>query len=305
MPRFLQYSEFGGPEVLKLVSVDKPTAGPGEIVVRVLAVGLNPVDYKIFRGPAAEIYGAKPPTGVANDYSGVVEQIGTGVTRFAVGDEVMGGARNHAMADFLVTTEDAAIVHKPAGLDFEQAAGLPVVGRTAWATVEALSLTDADTVLVSAAAGGVGGLAVQLAKRKGATVVGTASETNHDYVRSLGAIPVAYGDGLVERLREAAPQGYTAVLDNHGPDTIDAALELGIPIERINTIAAHGPADRGATHIGGAQATNDDLAQLAELVANGEIEFPISGIYPLERAAEAYEELERGHVRGKLIVVTD
>jgi NADPH:quinone reductase-like Zn-dependent oxidoreductase len=305
MPRFLQYTEFGGPEVLKLISVDKPTAGPGEIVVRVRAVGLNPVDFKIFRGPAAEIYGAKPPTGVANDYSGVVEQIGAGVTRFAVGDEVLGGARNYAMADFLVTTEDASIVHKPAELSFEQAAGLPVVGRTAWATVEAFSLTDADTVFVSAAAGGVGVLAVQLAKRKGAMVVGTASESNHDFVRSLGAIPVAYGDGLVERLREAAPQGYTAALDNHGTDSIDVALELGIPIERINTIAAYGPGDRGAGHVGGAQADNDDLLKVAELVARGDLVFPISGVYPLERAAEAYEELERGHVRGKLIVVTD
>jgi NADPH:quinone reductase-like Zn-dependent oxidoreductase len=305
MPRFLQYSEFGGPEVLELVHVDKPIAGPGEIVVRVRAVGLNPVDFKIFRGPAAEIYGAKPPTGVANDYSGVVEQVGEGVTRFAVGDAVLGGARNYAMADFLVTTEDASIVHKPAELSFEQAAGLPVVGRTAWATVESLSLTDADTVFVSAAAGGVGGLAVQLAKRKGATVVGTASESNHEYLRSLGVIPVAYGDGLAPRLRDAAPQGYTAALDNHGTDSIDVALELGIPIDRINTIAAHGPGDRGAAHVGGAQATNDDLLAVAELVARGELDLPISGIYPLERAAEAYDELERGHVRGKLIVVTD
>ncbi|GGE96172.1 NADP-dependent oxidoreductase [Mycetocola zhadangensis] len=303
MPRFLSYSEFGGPEVLTLLSVDKPTAGPGEILVRVRAIGLNPVDVKIFRGPAAETYGAKPPTGVANDFSGVVEQVGEGVTRFAVGDEVLGGARNLAMADFLVTTENATLVHKPTNLSFEQAAALPVVGRTAWATVESLSLTDADTVLVSAAAGGVGGLAVQLAKRTGATVVGTASESNHDYVRSLGAIPVAYGDGLVERLRDAAPRGYTAALDNHGPDSIDAALELGIPIERINTIAVRGPADRGAAHVGGAQATNDDLTLVADLLAKGELELPISGIYPLERAAEAYEELERGHVRGKLIVV--
>ncbi|MCP2031001.1 NADPH:quinone reductase-like Zn-dependent oxidoreductase [Okibacterium sp. HSC-33S16] len=305
MPRFLQYTEFGGPEVLELIHVDKPTAGPGEIVVRVRAVGLNPVDFKIFRGPAAATYGATPPTGVANDYSGVVEQIGEGVTRFAVGDAVLGGARNYAMADFLVTTEEASIVHKPTDLSFEQAAALPVVGRTAWATVESLSLTDADTVFVSAAAGGVGGLAVQLAKRKGATVVGTASESNHEYLRSLGVIPVAYGDGLVERLRAAAPQGYTAALDNHGTDSIDVALELGIPIERINTIAVHGPGDRGAAHVGGAQATNDDLLAVAELVASGDLDLPISGIYPLERAAEAYDELERGHVRGKLIVVTD
>ncbi|MBG6237673.1 NADPH:quinone reductase-like Zn-dependent oxidoreductase [Mycetocola sp. CAN_C7] len=160
-------------------------------------------------------------------------------------------------------------------------------------------------MLISAAAGGVGVLASQLAVRTGATVIGTASPANHEFLRSLGVTPVAHGDGMVERLREAAPRGYTAVLDNHGPDTIEAALELGVPIERINTIATYGPADRGASHIGGAQANSDDLLHVAELLASGELQLPISEIYPLERAAEAYEQLEEGHVRGKIVLVTD
>lgn len=305
MPRFIQFTEFGGPEVLNLITVDKPQAGPGEVVVRVKAAGLNPVDFKIFRGPAAKIYGATLPSGAGNDFSGIIEQVGDGVTTWAVGDEVIGGARNHALADFIVLPADGILVPKPADLSFEVAAAITVVGRTAWASVESLSLTDADTVLISAAAGGVGVLASQLAVRTGATVVGTASPSNHEFLRSLGVIPVAHGEGLVERLREAAPRGYTAVLDNHGPDTIEAGLELGVPIERINTIATHGPADQGATHIGGAQATSEDLSHVAELLASGELQLPISDIYPLERAAEAYEKLEHGHVRGKIVLVTD
>ena len=305
MPRFIQFTEFGGPEVLNVITVDKPQAGPGEVVVRVKAAGLNPVDFKIFRGPAAAIYGATLPSGAGNDFAGIVEQVGDGVTSWAVGDEVIGGARNHALADFIVLPADGILIPKPADLSFEVGAAITVVGRTAWASVASLHLTDADTVLVSAAAGGVGVLAAQLAARTGATVVGTASASNHEFLRSLGVVPVAYGDGLVERLREAAPQGYTAVLDNHGPATIEAGLELGVPIGRINTIATHGPADRGATHIGGAQASNEDLSHVAELLATGELQLPISDIFPLERAAEAYAKLEGGHVRGKIVLVTD
>ncbi|MBG6237674.1 NADPH:quinone reductase-like Zn-dependent oxidoreductase [Mycetocola sp. CAN_C7] len=131
MPRFIQYTEFGGPDVLQLLTVDKPQAGPGEVVIRVKAAGLNPVDFKIFRGPAAEIYGATLPSGVGNDFSGIIEQVGEGVTTWAVGDEVLGGARNHALTDFIVMPADGILVRKPAGLSFEVAAALTVVGRTA------------------------------------------------------------------------------------------------------------------------------------------------------------------------------
>jgi NADPH:quinone reductase-like Zn-dependent oxidoreductase len=305
MSRFVQYDEFGDRSNLKVVEVQEPTAGAGQVRVRVKAAGLNPVDYKIFHGgPGAQAYGATVPSGVGNDFAGVVDQVGDGVTEFAVGDKVFGGARNFAEADYVVVPVDA-IVPKPEGLSFEVAGSLPVVGRTAWASVASLDLTEDDTVLVSAAAGGVGVLAVQLAVRAGATVVGTASVENHEFLESLGVIPVAYGDGLVERLREAAPGGYTAALDNHGPQTIDVAIELGIPIARINTIAAYGPAARGAQGVGGSHATNADLEHMAQLLADAEIVLPIDSVFPLERVVDAYAKLEAGHVRGKIVLVTE
>lgn len=305
MSRYVRYEEFGGPEVLQLVKVEPPRAATGQVRVRVMAAGLNPVDYKIFHGgPAAETYGAHLPSGVGNDFSGVIDEVGEGVTAFEIEDAVLGGARNEAQADFVVLAADGQIVAKPDALEFETAGSLAVAGRTAWATVESLDLTSEDTVLVSAAAGGVGVLAAQLALKKGATVIGTASTSNHEFLRSLGVVPVVYGDGLADRLRESAPQGITAVLDNHGQDTIDVALKLGVPAGRINSIATFGGPE-GVTHIGGADATNDDLSHVAQLLADGELVLPIDSVYPLERVAEAYTKLEAGHVRGKIVLVTE
>ncbi|MEO8908103.1 MAG: NADP-dependent oxidoreductase, partial [Microbacteriaceae bacterium] len=297
MSRFVQYQQFGGPDVLETVEVEPPHPGVGRVRVRVLAAGLNPVDFKIFHGgAAADAYGASLPSGVGNDFSGVIDELGGGVTEWSLGDEVFGGSRHFAEADYVVVDGDT-LCRKPAGLPFEVAGALAIAGRTAWASVHAIPLTDSDTVLVSAAAGGVGVLAAQLARAAGATVIGTASSGNHDYLRSLGVIPVEYGDDLAERIRAVAPQGITAVLDNHGPATIDTAIELGVPLERINTIAAHGYA--GVSAVGGAAATPEDLTHVAQLIADGELELPIDTIYPIERAREAYERLEAGHVRGK------
>jgi NADPH:quinone reductase-like Zn-dependent oxidoreductase len=304
MSRAVRYERFGGPEVLNVDQVEPPHPSAGQVRVRTRAAGLNPVDYKIFHGgPAADAYGARVPSGVGNDFSGVIDEIGEGVSRWALGDEVFGGARHFAAADFVVVNADGLLVRKPAGLSFEVAGALTIVGRTAWASVEAVRLTAADTVLVSAAAGGVGVLAAQLAHAKGATVLGTAREGNHAYLRSLGVIPLEYGHGLADRVRAAAPHGVTAVLDNHGSDTVDLALALGVAGGRINTIAAHGY--DGVSTIGGASATTDDLAGVAQLIADGELELPIDSVYPLERAREAYERLEAGHARGKIVLVMD
>lgn len=303
MSRFVQYQQFGGPDVIEVAEVDPPHPGAGQVRVRVLAAGLNPVDFKIYHGgPVAAAYGAVVPSGVGNDFSGVIDELGDGVTEWSLGDEVFGGSRNFAEADFVVV-DAGVLIRKPAGLPFEVAGSLAVVGRTAWASVNALKLSPADTVLVSAAAGGVGVLAAQLALARGATVVGTASTANHDYLRSLGVVPVSYGDGLADRIREAAPQGITAVLDNHGPATIEVAVGLGVPLNRINTIATYGY--EGVLAVGGAAATADDLSHAAQLLADGELELPIDSIYPLERVREAYERLESGHVRGKIVLVTE
>jgi NADPH:quinone reductase-like Zn-dependent oxidoreductase len=303
MARYVRFDEFGGSEVLRIVNEEQPPqAGPGEVRVRVHSAGLNIVDWKIMNGgPAAARYNAIPPCGNGNDLAGVVDQVGAGVTGFEAGDRVFGGKRMFAQADFVVVDADA-ILPMPDRLDFDTAGSLDIAGRTAWASVRSLGLGSHDTVLVSAAAGGVGVLASQLALRAGARVVGTASAANHEFLRSIGVIPVEYGEGLVDRLRKVAPH-LTAALDNHGPATIDAALKLGVPGNRINTIASRGhKEDAGITTVGGAEATKEDLAALAGLIASGEIILPIDTVYPLERVREAYEHLARGHLRGKIVL---
>lgn len=303
MARYVRFDHFGGPEVLHIVTEDAPPlAGPGQVRVRVHAAGLNPVDWKIMKGgPAAAAYHGVPPCGNGNDFAGVVDEVGEGVTTLEVEDAVLGGKRMFAQADYVIVDADK-VIRKPEGLDFDTAGALDIAGRTAWASVQSLHLTEHDTVLVSAAAGGVGVLASQLARRTGATVIGTASPDNFDFLRSLGVIPVAYGEGLADRVREVAPT-LTAALDNHGPATIDVALKLGVPGHRINTIAARGHrSDAGIAGVGGAEASLDDLATVADLLASGEVVLPIDTVYPLERVKDAYEHLMRGHLRGKIVL---
>lgn len=317
MARFARYRRFGpATEVLELVHDEPPHPGPGEVRVRVRANGLNPVDYKVMRSSDhAAHYGITDPrgdgggTGVGFDFSGDIDELGAGVTRFALGDAVLGGRRHRAIADFVIVRADGAdaerdgvLIEKPAALDYDTAGALAVVGRTAIAAVDRVGIAAGDTVLVSAAAGGVGVIAAQLARLRGAAVFGTASEANHEFLRALGVTPVAYGEGMIDRLRSAAPRGFTAALDCHGPDSVDAALALGVPLERINTIAARG--HRGAQGVGNPQATMGQFAEIVRLVADGSITVPIEAVYPIERVAEAYAHLEAGHVRGKVVVVT-
>lgn len=319
MARFARFDRFGPvAEVLHIVDEEPPWPGPGEVRVRVRANGLNPVDYKIIASARhAANYGLTEPhgTGVGFDLAGDVDEVGDGVTRFAVGDAVLGGRRHGAIGDYAIVRvaapdgspatdveRDGVLIAKPAALDYDTAGALAVAGRTAIAAVDRVGAGPGDTVLVSAAAGGVGVIACQLALLRGATVVGTASERNHEFLRGLGVIPVAYGDDLVERLTDAAPHGFTAALDCHGPESVDAALDLGVPLERLNTIAARG--HRGAQGVGNPQATPEQFAEIVRLVAERRITVPIDSVYPLEGLVEAYARLEAGHVRGKLVVVT-
>lgn len=307
MPRFVQFEEFGSRDALRLVDRPRPWPGPGELVVRVMAAGLNAMDYKIYRDEqSATRFGVTVPSGLGQDFSGFVEEVGDGVTGFTVGEAVFGSAPFRTFADFAVVPADGAVVHKPDALTFEVAGSLATVGRTAAATTASLGLGEDDTVLVSAVAGGVGILAAQLAVRSGATVIGTASEEHHAYLEALGVVPVVYGDALVERVRDVLDGGaLTAVLDNHGPETIDAGIELGVPVERINTIAAFGPAARGANTVGGRAAGNEELTWLAGMLAEDQCVLPIDSIFPIERVIEAFARLEAGHLRGKIVLVTD
>jgi NADPH:quinone reductase-like Zn-dependent oxidoreductase len=306
MARRVIYEITGGPEVLQVVEVDIPEPAAGQVRVRVKAAGLNPADWKVFSGgPAARFMGAELPAGVGNDFAGVVDALGEGVDSVALGDEVYGGARNLAEADYVVTAAET-LSRRPEALSVHQAAGLDVVSRTAWAGVASLGLGPDDVVFVSAAAGGVGVLAAQLALRTGATVVGTASPSNHDFLRSLGVIPVAYGENMVDRLRDAAPAPFTAALDNHGRASIDAALALGIDPSRVNTIADRSAvAEFGITAVGGTAATKVEREQVAELIAAGEVQFPVDSAFPIERVREAYEHLINGHLRGKVVLTME
>lgn len=304
MPRMVRYERFGGPDVLEVVEVEAPLPGPGQLRVHVQAAGLNPVDAKIFEGtPAAERFGAVPPCGVGHDFAGVVDELGEGVEGFRVGDPVFGGARNRALADYVVADADGILLPTPEGLRVEQAGCLAIAGLTAAGAVAAVDPRPGETVLVSAAAGGVGVLASQLAVRAGATVLGTCGEHNDDFLRSIGVVPVRYGHGLLDRVRELAPGGVDAVLDFHGMDTILLALELEVP--RINSVASRDFAEHGVTSAGRTEASLADLARIAGLVASGELVLPIEAVYPLQRVAEAYERLATGHLRGKIVVVTD
>lgn len=299
--RRLMHRTFGGPAVLEVVQEPDPEPGPGEVRVRVHAAALNPVDWKIFTGTAAATSrGLVPPMGVGNDVAGVVDAVGEGVTHLAVGDRVFGSARAKAMQDrTVVDVATEALVRTPDGLDDLRASCLVVAGRTAWAGVDRLALGEGDTVLVNGAAGGVGVLAVQLARLRGARVVGTANPRNHDRLVAYGVEPVAYGEGMLDRLR--ALGGVDAVFETHGTDGIDAGLELGVPVARMVGIAVKGHAgvEGVATDLG---ATGAGLAGLAALAADGTLDVPIAGVVGLEDAHDAYRVLMGGHVHGKLVV---
>ncbi|EAR25169.1 zinc-binding dehydrogenase [marine actinobacterium PHSC20C1] len=303
MTRRVTYSQLGGPEVLTISEVPEPHAGAGEVRVRVKFAGINPFDAKVFSGGATSTpQNVTFPNGNGNDFAGVVDEVGDGVARWALGDEVLGGKGFSAQADYVVVPE-RKLVRKPASLSWEQAGGLDIAGRTAWASVESLSLTPADTVLVSAAAGGVGVIAAQLAKLKGAKVIGSASASNHEFLQSLGIHPVTYGEGMVERILEISPEGITAALDNNGRETVDAALALGAPADRINSIADYAALkEYGTTGVGAAGATPDDLAALSALVAAGTVQVPIDSVFPFEQVSEAYAKLIQGHSRGKIVL---
>lgn len=294
------HDRFGGPEVLELREVDEPHAGPGEVRIRVEAAALNPVDWKIFAGgPAAASRGLEPPLGVGNDIAGTIDEVGEGVSGWVVGDRVFGSARTQALQEWTtVTPERERLASIPAGLDAGVAASLVVAGRTAWDGVEQLIERGGETIFINGAAGGVGQLAVQLAERKGARVIGSASERNFDFLRSLGAEPVAYGEGLAERLEAMLP--IDACFDCAGADGVAAALEVGVPLERCIAIAAKGA--HGARGVAGNLEREGALDDLARLAASGDLVVPIEARYPLEEFREAYERLIDGHVRGKLVV---
>ncbi|GAA3970599.1 NADP-dependent oxidoreductase [Actinomadura viridis] len=303
MSRAVRFDSYGGPEVLRIAEVPKPVPGPGQLLVRTVVAPINPGEIGIREGAFADIWPATFPEGQGNDFAGWVVSTGEGVTGFAAGDEVIGFAPRAAQADYVALDADAVAL-KPLGVSWEEAAPLPAVGVTAWAAVDAVQPRPGETVVVSAAAGGVGVLAAQLVRLRGATVVGTAGGHNFDFLRSLGIVPVSHGPGLAEEIRKAAPEGVDAYIDTFGGGNVDIAIALGVPAHRINTVADPLAVRRYGVH-GRAQEDAFSpvlVAELADLVARGRLAVPISTVYPLERVGEAYIELARRHTRGKIVL---
>jgi NADPH:quinone reductase-like Zn-dependent oxidoreductase len=303
--RAVQLESFGGPEVLNVREVPAPQAGPGQLRVRVTAAGLNPMDWIITAdAQTAGRFGLSLPTGFGTDYAGVVDQVGDGVSEFAVGDRVFGGALSRAVADYVVVEQAGSIAtggdahHTPDGVDDRTAATLAIASCTAAAALAVVDLGADDTVLIGGAAGGVGVFTVQLARLAGARVIGTGSTTSADNLRSLGAEPVTYGEGLVQRVRALAPGGITAAIDLHGTDTVHAAQQLGVPSERITTIA--GQVD-GITSANGADAAGA-IDEVARLVGAGKIRVPIAATFPVEQIRAAVELQAGRHVHGKIVI---
>ncbi|MER8085573.1 NADP-dependent oxidoreductase [Streptomyces sp. NPDC058316] len=302
----ISYSSYGGADVLEYGERPDPKVGPDTVLVKVRAAAVNPVDWKAREGHLDSGLDAVFPVIPGWDVSGVVVQPGIAVDEFAVGDEVIGYVRE----DFLcrgtfaeyVAAPVRTLARKPLSLSFEEAAGLPLAGLTAYQVLHrALRIRDGETVLVHAAAGGVGSLAVQLARHMGARAIGTASEPNHDHVRALGGEPVAYGEGLADRLRALAPDGVDAAFDTVGGEALRVSAEVLRPGGRLASIT-----DAEVLSYGGRYAfvrpDAKDLAHLAELAEQGVVTVHVDRVFPLERAADAHRLNEQGRTRGKIVV---
>jgi NADPH:quinone reductase-like Zn-dependent oxidoreductase len=296
----IQFSRFGGPDVLELVELDEPHPGPGQIRILVRAVGVNPIDWKVRTGTM----GGDLPRRTGVEVAGIVDELGEGVDDVAVGDRVFanapGGAAEYALASFY------AVI--PPSLDFVAAAALPVAAETAVRTLDLLGVGPGQTLLINGASGSVGVAAVQFARERGARVIGTASPANQDYVRSFGAEPTTYGDGLVERVRALAPDGVDRALDAAGGGALPALVELTGSPDRVVTIADYAGAEQtGVPFTGGpgAQRAETALSDAAALAEAGRLSVPVAQTFPLQNIAEAHRISETGHPGGKLVLTVE
>jgi len=304
MTSAVRFDHYGGPEVLQVVDVDPPVPGAKQVVVRMKAAGLNLGEAKVRQGLLHERFPATFPSGQGSDLAGVVERIGSEVTTFRVGDEVVGFTDDRASHAELVLVEEDNLTPKPHSVSWEVAGSLFVAGTTAYATVRAVGTQSGDTVVVAGAAGGVGGIACQLARAKGAHVVGIASPDDHSWLESIGVVPLGFDGDMTTKLQEVAPT-IDGFIDTAGHGYVRLAIELGIAPDRIDTIIDFpAVAEYGVKSDGNAAAgTATVLAELLDLVSRGELEIPIAATYPLANVQEAFVFLEGKHGRGKVVLV--
>jgi NADPH:quinone reductase-like Zn-dependent oxidoreductase len=306
MPRAVQIDRYGDVEVLELREVALPSPSPGQVIVKIRAAGINIGEAKMRAGLVRAIFPLRFPSGQGSDLAGVVEETGAGVTNITVGDEVIGYTDNRASHAEYVLVEASNLTAKPPQVPWEVAGALFVAGATGFAAVRAVAPTAGEVVVIAGAAGGVGVFAVQLAVRTGARVIALASERHHDWLRERGAVPIAYGDGVSDRIITAAEGApVAALIDLVGGGYVELALELGILTDRIDTVVDF-PAiqQHGVKGEGGASAASAaTLAELAALIAAGDLIVPIQRSYPLEQVREAFTELEAGHMAGKIVLI--
>jgi len=304
--RAISYSRYGGSDVLELTDLPTPKVGPDTVLVRVRAASVNPVDWKVRQGYLDAIMDVTFPVVPGWDVAGVVERVGLDTPELSVGDEVFGYVRKDwvqggTFAEY-VSAPVRTLARKPASLSFEEAAAVPLAGLTAWQSIHRAGVASGQTVLVHAAAGGVGQFAVQIARVLGARVIGTASPANHDHLRELGAEPVAYGDGLVERVRSLAPQGVDVVLDYGSDDLVATTRALLAPGGTVASIVDAAARDELGGHYVWVRPSSTDLAALGELLADGRVRVDVGQVFELADAAAAHEASATGHTRGKIVV---
>ncbi len=296
----VQFARYGGPEVLEVVDVEEPHAGPGQVRIAVKAAGINPIDWKLRSGALAEAMPLTLPAGTGLDAAGVVDEVGEGVTGVAVGDPVFGTAARGAVAEYTVLRE---WVHKPEGMSFEEASGLPVATETARRALNLLGVRAGDTLLINGASGGVGLATIQFARAAGANVIAIASEPNHDYLRSLGAVPTTYGDGLVERVRALAPDGVDQAFDVAGSGVLPELVEITGDASKVLTIADYSAEQYGVRITGGgSESAPEGRQEAADLFERGLFTLPVAETFGFEDVATAHEKSQAGHVRGKFVI---
>ncbi|MBB6345952.1 NADPH:quinone reductase-like Zn-dependent oxidoreductase [Nonomuraea muscovyensis] len=300
--RAAAFRTFGGPEVLQVMELPAPVAGPGEVRVRVRAAGVQPFDAAVRAGWTPPGVSGDLPRIPGNEFAGVVDQVGEEVTGVPVGQEVLGFSLLNSYAEYIVVPA-TDVTPKPAGVPWEVAGALTAAVQTAELALDGLAVGEGDTLLVHGAAGAVGTAAVQIARSRGAVVIGTAREENHEHLRELGAVPVVYGDGLADRVRALAPGGVDAALDGAGGAALDVSLELVKDRGRIVTLVEHGKAAELGVQVVRGTRSAERLGRYAVRYAEGRLKFPIRRTYRLEEAADAHREIETGHGRGKIALV--